>query len=240
MTQIIKPNQNLKQLTLFDLEKLEKNVTEGLAKFIEVGQALAEIRDRDAFRLRGHRTFEEYCEKQFGFSLRQGQRLIAAAETAETVKKITGEAPRNEAAARVLSGIAGDEKTVKSVAAELKKGKKTFATATAEKIQEVVDRLKGKAPSAAPKVDPVETQPTEPPRVYVMPTPIVDTRDICPHCNEVPPSYQHSESGWLCGNCQRAVFIKVAVPTEAKHCPSCRAILNAQDDFCGSCGEVLP
>lgn len=90
MTQLKTSEPTFKQLTMFDLEKLEKRIADGLAKFVEVGQALAEIQNREGYKLRGCKTMEEYCEKQFGFSLRHGQRLIAAADTAEKVKQITG------------------------------------------------------------------------------------------------------------------------------------------------------
>lgn len=41
MPQLTQTNPTVKQLSLFDLEKLEKRIAEGLAKFVEVGQALA-------------------------------------------------------------------------------------------------------------------------------------------------------------------------------------------------------
>jgi hypothetical protein len=47
-----------------DLTAAETIIREGLEKFIEVGQALAEIRDRRLYRAT-HRTFEEYAHERW-------------------------------------------------------------------------------------------------------------------------------------------------------------------------------
>lgn len=245
MTQLANPKHTFVQLTLLDLEKLEKRVTEGLAKFIEVGQALAEIQNREGYKLRGHKTFEEYCEKQFGFSLRHGQRLIAAAETAQEIKKLTGgDAPKNESAARVLAPIVKDEKTVKRVEAELKKRKQTFATATAEKIQEVVERVTGKTKAESGVRKEEMPQPT----LFVAADPTkaaqAATHAECPHCHIVPSEYysympENGEKVFICGNCKEVVALQVTAAVAAKRCPICNSVVGANDDFCGKCGEVL-
>ena len=71
-----------KQLTLFDLEALETRIKAGLRTFIDVGSAIAEIRAAEGHKLKGYNSFEAYCEAEFGFGLRHGERLIQAAQTA--------------------------------------------------------------------------------------------------------------------------------------------------------------
>lgn len=240
MPHLVNPNPTVKQLSLFDLEKLEKRIAEGLAKFIDVGQALAEIQAREGYKLRGHKTFEEYCDRQFGFSLRHGQRLIAAAETAQKVQQITGgDAPKNEATARVLAGIAKDEKIVKRVEAELKKSKKTFATATAEKIAEVVERVTGRSKVDNGKASSPAPQPT----LFVATDPSKAahsaTRDECPNCHTTPDRYVHLGESWHCGHCDHIVAISIAIAVVVSRCAKCNAIVGTSDDFCNTCGEVL-
>jgi hypothetical protein len=67
-----------------DLEALEDVVQRGLATFIEVGKALAEIRDRRLYR-QTHGTFEEYCHDKWLLSRTRAYRLIDAAAVAEAV-----------------------------------------------------------------------------------------------------------------------------------------------------------
>lgn len=245
MTNLVTNELNVKQLTLFELEQHEKKIRDGLAKFVEVGKSIAEIINRKGYLQRGYKDAETYFEKEFGFSLRHGQRLIAAADTAETVKRITGgDAPKNEAAARVLAPIAKDEKVVKRVEAELKKSKKTFATATAEKIQEVVERVTNKhkpvgadskLPAAAPTLF-IAQDPTKATQAA--------TRDECPNCRRVPLAYHQSESDdgekiWTCDNCNHSVALSVAVAVAAVHCPECGKPITGGDDFCAACGALF-
>lgn len=68
------------------LAELETRVRDGLKSFVEVGNALIELREGKAYKTRGFKTFEDYCEKQFGFTDRHGRRMIAAAETAKAVE----------------------------------------------------------------------------------------------------------------------------------------------------------
>lgn len=233
--QLAKTDPQVVQLTLFDLEALETKVKEGLAKFMEVGNALAEIRDREGFRLKGYSDFEKYCEKELGFSLRQGQRLIAAAETAETIKRLTdGDAPRNEAAARVLAPVATDEKVVKQVQSQLKRSGKSIATATAEKLQEIVNRVTGKAA-------PAESNGKESKQEIIAPVPasLAALGDECPNCHQRPQSYVWDEERqeWICALCMQPVLVVVSA-LAGKACPACGKPIGASDRICNSCGAI--
>jgi hypothetical protein len=212
------------------LTELEGQVRRGLDSFVQVGNALSEIKTRNGFMLRDCKTFDEYCAKTFGFSERNGYRMIAAAETAKKVEEAVGERPRNEASARVLKEISHDPKLIERVNDRLKKAGQSVATATAEKIQEVVDKVK---PQSRPMF---EAKPKEAPKPAM---PMVS--DVCPQCGKTPDSYFKISDGWHCSTegCGALVMIGV-IAADAKACPECgAAILNSGAEFCESCGCIL-
>lgn len=210
-----------KQLTVY-----EDKIRKGLASFIDVGQSLQKIKEANGFKLRKFKTFDEYCQATFQFTERNGYRMIAAAQTAKKVEAATGEAPRNEASARVLREVVHDPKLIQRVNDNLKKVKLTIATATAEKLQEVVDKVK-------PQTRPMFEEPKPAPKP-IMP----ELRDICPACNETPEVYRKVIEGWTCGRCGAVVLIGV-ISAEAKACPECGKALIGSNDFCENCGAIL-
>jgi hypothetical protein len=81
------------------LAELEQVVDRGLQTFVEVGQALAEIRDARLYRST-HDTFDEYLRERWSISRSRAHRLIEAAEVVEMLP--IGNTPANEAQAREL------------------------------------------------------------------------------------------------------------------------------------------
>lgn len=217
----------MKQLTLFDLEKLEKKITEGLSKFVEVGMALMEIRDSEAYKLKGFKDFSAYCEKTWGFSDRHARRLMSGAEASETVKQITGESPSNEAVAREFTKIMSEPKTVERVAAKLKSSG-GVAKATAEKVATVIAQVKHKSTPADDRPKPAPKPP--PPPTFT---------DECPHHGGVPMTYKYTGSGWACGQCSGAVYVGVVSASAAPKCPECGKDLAPNATYCGNCGSAL-
>jgi len=214
-----------KQLAVY-----EDKVRKGLASFFEVGQSLQAIKDANGFKLRGFDTFDAYCQSTFQFSERNGYRLIAAAETAKKVESAVGERPRNEAAARVLKEVVHDPKLIERVNDRLKKTGQSVATATAERLQEVVDKIK-------PQTKAMFEQPKKEPPKPVMPT----LSDTCPHCHLQPGQYVRREDGWHCGRnvCDALVMVGV-IPITGQACPECgAAILTTGAEFCETCGCYL-
>jgi hypothetical protein len=61
------------------LETLETTISKGMDTFVEVGSALAEIRDSRLYR-QYHPTFAAYCEQQWDLGKSQAYRLITASE----------------------------------------------------------------------------------------------------------------------------------------------------------------
>lgn len=219
------------KMTKPELNQLEAKVREGLQSFVEVGQALTEIRDRKGYELRNCATFEDYCETVFGFSRRHGYRLIEAAQTVEKVEAVLGEAPRNEAAARELSKVAETPKLLTRVKDKLAKVGKTVATATAEQIAQTVQQVTQPKPGNG-KAEPAPARPET-----KMPT----MTDICPGCGQTPTRYYRAEGdagGFCCGNCNAPVVIGVIAAAPAA-CPACGFAIVGGAGFCANCGSVL-
>lgn len=196
------------QLSMFDLESLETTVTDGMATFIKVGDALMKIRDSEGYKLRGFGTFDEYCESQFGFSVRQGQRLIAAAKTTQVIEQITGEAPASESVAREFSKVTYSPEVVKEVHQELKAEHKPLAKATATDVRRVVTKVLDKVKPGASKPKP--TAPAPVPEMPPAPTIVTSAVDFCPNCADIPEAYQRKGDRWYCGACGAQVVINVA------------------------------
>jgi hypothetical protein len=114
------------------LAELEAVVEAGLQTFVEVGMALLEIRGERLYR-ETHGTFEDYCRERWGWSRIHAHRQIDAARVATLLP--IGNRPANEAQARELVPLLGDEKALSEVWEE------TTATGlpvTAEKLRAAV------------------------------------------------------------------------------------------------------
>lgn len=228
---LAKSSETLPDLKIAELERLEKRVREGLKSFMEVGQALVEIRERKGYALRGYKDFSDYCQKELGITERHGFRLMDGYQTAEQVKKVTGEAPRNEASARVLKTVANDPKLLGKLKDRLAKSKQTIATATAEKLQEVVDQIKPQTRAMFGDGD----QPTPAERAAA---PLIKSlSDACPKCKQIPNHYHRAQEGWFCGNCNAPVRVNV-VPFEIVLCKECQSPIVGDEGFCRKCGSV--
>jgi DNA N-6-adenine-methyltransferase (Dam) len=116
-----------------DLGRLETTIEHGLETFVEVGEALREIRDRRLYRAQ-HPTFEDYCRQRWGMSRVHAHRHIKAAEVVALLP--VGNRPTSERQARELAPLAGDEAELVATWRELREthGEKL----TAAKMREAV------------------------------------------------------------------------------------------------------
>ena len=87
-----------------DFERLHKVVSEGLKTFVEVGDALAEIKDRKLYLAAGHETFDSYCKESFQFGANYGRKLIKSADIAKEF-----DVP-NENVARAVNRVPADDR----------------------------------------------------------------------------------------------------------------------------------
>jgi hypothetical protein len=85
------------------LAELEAIIDRGKQTFVEVGNALTEIRERKLHREAGFATFEDYCQRRHGFTASRGRQLIAAAATVTAVTLSGGTPPATEREARSLA-----------------------------------------------------------------------------------------------------------------------------------------
>jgi len=81
------------------LEELEKTIARGQKTFVEVGLALAEIRDLRLYK-REYGSFSEYCQVKWGWSRQHAYRLIDSAPIGKCHHVVT-----DEATARVLAKV---------------------------------------------------------------------------------------------------------------------------------------
>lgn len=87
------------------LAELEKVIAKGRKTFVEVGRALAEIRDTRLYR-REYSGFEEYCQKKWGWTRQRAYQLMDAAE----VQMSTAVDISSERAARELGKAAPEQR----------------------------------------------------------------------------------------------------------------------------------
>jgi len=88
----------------------EQVIGEGLKTFIEVGQALLEIKNARLYRKQYH-TFEEYCIQRWKMSIRQAQRFIQSSKIASNIQQGDQSValPTSEYQIRTLASLAPRE-----------------------------------------------------------------------------------------------------------------------------------
>ena len=134
------------------LAELEKTIARGKKTFVEVGLALAEIRDLRLYR-REYSGFEEYCREKWGWKRAHAYRLIDAAE----IVKLSpiGDKIKTESQAREL-GKAEPEQRAGIVQAIVDAGEPVTAAAIKRHLPPVPTQ-----PGGAPRTSPRDV-PTAP------------------------------------------------------------------------------
>jgi phage N-6-adenine-methyltransferase len=97
------PARGLVEEERLRLRSLEGVIEHGLARFVEVGEALLEIRDKRLYR-ETHTSFEQYCSERWGFRRAHAHRLIQSARVLRVLSP-TGDAPQSERQARELAPL---------------------------------------------------------------------------------------------------------------------------------------
>lgn len=100
-TELTKPER--KELTQY-----EDVIARGSKTFIEVGNALAAIRDAKLYRAE-FETFEKYCHERWDFTKTQANRLIGASNVTQALTPIGVILPATESQARPLTTIDMEE-----------------------------------------------------------------------------------------------------------------------------------
>lgn len=142
---------NVKALTpdLARLMEHERTIEQGLATFVDVGLALAAIRDGQMYQAKGFDTFEAYCSKRWGISRSRAYQMLDAAAVVEAVSTNGGhDAPLNERQVRELAPLARtDPKAAAKVWAEVRA--ESADTGDAPTARAIRAKVRAVAPDAA-------------------------------------------------------------------------------------------
>ena len=124
------------------LARNETRISQGLASFVEVGEALSDIRDARLYRAT-HGTFESYCAEKWGMSRNYCTRLMTSADVAKSVPIGT---VSTESQARELARVepARREEVIRK--ADIATGGKITAAAIKEAAVEVVEPIARERP----------------------------------------------------------------------------------------------
>jgi hypothetical protein len=134
-----------------DLEQLETTISTGLATFLDVGAALAEIKERRLYR-QNHSSFDAYCRNQWEMGKSKAYALIQAATIIGELSGIPDTPlPANAAQAEALAPLAGNPEA----AAAAMQAASADGPATAASIADEVAKATGPTePDVAPPPPP--------------------------------------------------------------------------------------
>lgn len=135
------------------ITELEDIIGRGLETFVEVGDALAEVRDAKLY-LQFHPTFEEYCSERWGLSRSRSYELIEAAEITKAVSGIPDTPkPANAGQATALRPLKDEPEkaaaAMRNAAADGKPTAKKITEAVKEMVEEKVAEAEAKAADKA-------------------------------------------------------------------------------------------
>jgi phage N-6-adenine-methyltransferase len=86
------------------LDELEQTIERGLETFVEVGEALREIRDARLYKEQNE-TFEDYCRERWGMGRNFANKQIAAAEVVAALGTAVPNGPDKDRQARELTPL---------------------------------------------------------------------------------------------------------------------------------------
>jgi hypothetical protein len=150
------PSNTIPAAKEHSLAELEAVIERGLATFIEVGEALREIRDARLYR-ETHSTFEAYCRERWGWTRQHVNRQIAAAQIIPYLEP-TGSIPSMERQARELAAIRDPDEQIE-VWREVQRRSDQI---TAEEIKRVKLQRQLALQAEAAQTDPASLSPLQP------------------------------------------------------------------------------
>lgn len=126
------------------LDELEAVIERGLTTFVDVGEALTEIRDSRLYR-ETYTTWEAYCQGRWGWSASRGHDLIRAAAIVALVSGDTK--PADERQARALRPLIDQPEVLRDVwAGVIERAERDETPITGPVIRNAVrDRIRGEA-----------------------------------------------------------------------------------------------
>jgi hypothetical protein len=117
---------------------LEETIKQGLDTFVEVGEALLEIRDSRLYRIE-HSTFENYCREKWGMTHDFARKLIRGSEVVNNLKTNTIVlVPASESQARPLTKLPPeDQPKAWQKAVEIAGGEQPTAKQVSQAVVEI-------------------------------------------------------------------------------------------------------
>lgn len=165
------------------LAELEQIIQDGLDTFIEVGNALVRIRDKQLY-VDGYSSFDQYCRERWDMSGSHAYRLIDASEVVRELPEGTP-APVNEAQARELAKVPPEDRAeVMKEASQATGGKPTAAAVKAAATKREAEK---RTTRRKPASKPAATKPADEEAGKEEPAcgPIAEPGDIVPYWIEV-------------------------------------------------------
>ena len=130
---------------LSQLTDHEATIERGLKTFVDVGNALAAIRDGKLYKA-DHATFEDYCKVRWGWTRQHAYYLIDTSSAAVRVSEISDTAPSNAGQAMPLTKLPPAEQA--EVWEEVvEEAEATGEKITAKKVEQVVAKRVKKQPT---------------------------------------------------------------------------------------------
>ena len=231
----------LNSLERTNLRNAEKVIEKGQQTFLDVGNALIEIRDGNLFR-ETHKTFKTYCREKWGFEDSRARQLIGGAERAkrlESVTRVTLLPPTGEKQLRPLARLPEDQQgDAWADAVDAAGG----CQPTAAQVQDVVDLyLADNEPPDAQEPETTSGSP-RPPKGHQQATGKPD-RGKCPVC--AGTRWTEDEDGVSCAKCHHPWGEPAGDPDEdrittqkAKARKTTEALMRAIDDL--QCMKARP
>jgi phage N-6-adenine-methyltransferase len=119
------------------LQALEGRIGRGLVAFVEVGEALLEIRDRRLYRV-AYPSFEEYCRERWGFRRAHAHRLVQSAKVIRALSP-AGDSPTSERQARELTPLLTDPEQLREAWVDAReRAEQSGSPLTASRVRDAV------------------------------------------------------------------------------------------------------
>ena len=145
------------------LVELEKTIAKGKQTFVEVGLALAEIRDLRLYK-REYGGFEEYCREKWGWEKAYANHVIRAADVVKSLPDNLATIVATETQARELAKIPAEHRAG-VVQAVLDEGKPVTAAEIKKHLPPVPTQPSGAQGTSRPTSPVVASPPPPPSRV---------------------------------------------------------------------------
>jgi hypothetical protein len=146
----------LNKAELSQLRECEAVIERGQKTFIEVGNALATIKEGKLYKAH-YKTFEKYCKDKWGYTKSHAYRMIESAQVVENLSPMGDKnskggvtLPKTEREARPLAQLETPKEQAKAWAEVVKESEKTGEPITAAAVEAVVERHLPPPPAPEP------------------------------------------------------------------------------------------